>query len=145
MKSHQLSAQQHSNTTTYLHKVPISYFFFKTYQLILKTSTMKYFTAISALALAATVNAKCAKSGVCKDLGTYKYEVDLVGTGAEDPGTCQGGFLDNLRGQCGNVENWGCTSVGGNTITNNTKTTNTNNRKTKAISLSQCGLKVRCG
>jgi len=106
---------------------------------------MKYFTAISALALAATVNAKCAKSGVCKDLGTYKYEVDLVGTGAEDPGTCQGGFLDNLRGQCGNVENWGCTSVGGNAVTSFTVPSGSNSCVSKAISLSQCGLKVRCG
>jgi hypothetical protein len=40
------------------------------------------------------------------------FSVHLSGTGQEDAGTCQGGFLDNLHGQCGTIENWGCSSDG---------------------------------
>ena len=31
---------------------------------------------------------------------------------SQPPGGCGGGFLDNFRGRCGVISNWGCTFVG---------------------------------
>jgi hypothetical protein len=55
-----------------------------------------------------------ASSGTCDYFVNFNpnFHVVLHGTGAEDAGTCQGGFLDNLRGQCGYVADWGCDSNG---------------------------------
>lgn len=106
---------------------------------------MKFLAIAPVLALAATVRANCATSGTCADQGTYKYEVVLDSTGTEDPGTCQGGFLDNLRGQCGDVEEWGCTSTSGNAVTSFPVPSGSDSCLAAAISLSQCGLSVHCG
>jgi hypothetical protein len=47
------------------------------------------------------------------NLRAAQFDVILYGSGKENPGTCQGGFLDNLRGQCGSdLQDWTCSSNG---------------------------------
>lgn len=45
------------------------------------------------------------------DVGTGlagHYQIGLRGWGGEPGDTCGAGLLDNLRGQCGDVDDWGC-------------------------------------
>lgn len=44
-----------------------------------------------------------------------RFDVDFFGVTSDEPDfqNCQLGFLDNLRGQCGFVENWGCDNSNG--------------------------------
>lgn len=53
-------------------------------------------------------NSLCFTTSLSVGAGCYGIYLDGWGRGT---GQCGKGILDNLRGQCGNVEHWGCTFV----------------------------------